>query len=83
MAIHISALDVQGDLHYGNATAVSSCDTGDVLLGGGWGLFGSNVTFASGLPSSEQNETFVGQVNGTGIVGSLASPICFDNPPLR
>ena len=38
----------------GNATAIASCNPGDVVIGGGWGFRGTNVTEAFGLPF-EQN----------------------------
>ena len=66
----------------GNATAFNTCNTGDVLLGGGWGFTGENVTSGYGLPF-DQNQTFVAHVEGSGLVGAFANVVCFDNPPLR
>jgi hypothetical protein len=67
----------------GNTTSVTGCATEDVLLGGGWEFRGANVTFASGLPSLDENQTYVGEVRGSGDVTSFVVAICFDNPPLQ
>ena len=67
----------------GTVTSITGCGTEDVLLGGGWGFSGANVTFASGLPSLDDNQTYIGQVRGSGDVTSFVVAICFDNPPLQ
>ena len=67
------------------ATSTARCDSGDVVLGGGWGVSDldglDDIIQASGEPLVT-NDIYIGIVFGAGsTVHSEA--ICFDNPPLR